>query len=428
MFLEKLEKACILHRSLFKSYKNYYDIPKTVLLPGEEAPKYKPTSLVFAVFGGYLQSQVKCLSCSYESNTYDPFTDLSLSINKSSSIEKSLHLYCEKEVLDRANKYKCSGCKKMVQARKQLTIYQKSNVLTLQLNRFDHFGRKIMKPVQYPETLDIKPFLTDKSSSRGETIYSLYGVIMHHGSSQKSGHYTSFVKSSNGTWLYIDDESVSSVSKKKILSAHSEAYVLFYCRVDSNTQLSPSKEVKSPVKTEIQTLNMSTGMQFTQFVKEFKQNDSKVTVSSETVDANVHSKPVEPIKKPMDPKKVVKELVKRKTSDVKLDLLYNGNQVDKWDDVNNQKELDIQMETLESYKEQTKKRKRDQWDIDYDKGKVKKVKKRFDVQLKDNNFQKVHELSVQGKGDEIQKRVQKARKNRHRQKLFASRKRNKSRM
>lgn len=442
LFLEKLEKACVVHRSIFKTYKDYYEIPKTVLLPGEEPPKYKPTSLVFAIFGGYLQSQVKCLSCSYESNTYDPFTDISLCINKASTIERSLFNFCEKEILDSENKYKCSGCKKKVQAQKQLTIYQNSNILTIQLKRFDHFGRKLTRPIQFKETLDLKPFLTKRPSApKDGTIYELYGIIMHHGSSLKSGHYTTYVKSSNGTWLHVDDESVTTISKKTVFKASSEAYVLFYSRIDNNAhkkentpEIVASKTVQSPQKA----INLSSGMNFESYKKDFnivessKKKEKQKSADKVDIEKPQVSETKEPVKLvKMNPKKVVKELTKNSnTKDVKLDLMYNGHNVSKWDDAVNDKEIDEmqdkQLKTLETYKEQTKKRKRDQWDIDYDKGKLKKVrKKNEESQAGENSFQRTHELIAQGKVDLVRKKVQLAKKARQRKKLFEIRKLNK---
>ena len=60
------------------------------------------------------------------------------------------------------NAYKCSKCKKTVNAKKQFNVHQAPNVATFQFKRFDSsrmFG-KISKPVSYPEILDLRPYMS----------------------------------------------------------------------------------------------------------------------------------------------------------------------------------------------------------------------------------------------------------------------------
>lgn len=70
-------------------------------------PLVAQTSLIYRIFGGYLQSQVVCAACSYSSNTFDPFLDLSLEIKKCPSLEKALAHFTRTETLDASNTYKC---------------------------------------------------------------------------------------------------------------------------------------------------------------------------------------------------------------------------------------------------------------------------------------------------------------------------------
>jgi ubiquitin carboxyl-terminal hydrolase 36/42 len=46
----------------------------------------KQTTLVHAIFGGVLRSQVLCSSCKYASNTYEACLDLNLEINHAASV------------------------------------------------------------------------------------------------------------------------------------------------------------------------------------------------------------------------------------------------------------------------------------------------------------------------------------------------------
>lgn len=59
------------------------------------------------IFGGALQSQVKCLSCGAGSSKVDEIMDISLGVLRSSSVEDSMQKFFQPEVLDGNNKYRC---------------------------------------------------------------------------------------------------------------------------------------------------------------------------------------------------------------------------------------------------------------------------------------------------------------------------------
>lgn len=100
-------------------------------------------------------------------------------------------------------------CKKLSNAKKQITISHCPSILSIQLKRFDftysNKGDKINKNVTYPEKLDISPFTSDLGKKR---LYDLYSVLVHSGSSCHSGHYYSYVKNSNGIWYQMNDAQV----------------------------------------------------------------------------------------------------------------------------------------------------------------------------------------------------------------------------
>ena len=77
------------------------------------------------------------------------FLDLSLEINKASSVLKALQRFTSSEYLDGANKYICPKQKQKVRAAKCMTIDQAPAVLVVQLKRFEFsmFGHKINKQV-----------------------------------------------------------------------------------------------------------------------------------------------------------------------------------------------------------------------------------------------------------------------------------------
>ncbi|KAG6466736.1 hypothetical protein ZIOFF_075438 [Zingiber officinale] len=194
-----------------------------------ESPSAYEKSLVHKIFGGRLQSQVKCMRCNYSSNKFDPFLDLSLEIVKADSLLKALAHYTKVEQLDGGQKqYQCQNCKEKVKALKQLTIYKAPHVLTIHLKRFYSHdpGQKIDKKVEFEPSLDLKPFVSDQQG--GNLKYTLYGVLVHAGWSTRSGHYYCYVRTSSGLWHSLDDNQVHQVSEKTVLAQ--KAYMLFYVR------------------------------------------------------------------------------------------------------------------------------------------------------------------------------------------------------
>ncbi|AQK59486.1 Putative ubiquitin carboxyl-terminal hydrolase superfamily protein [Zea mays] len=87
---------------------------------------------------------------------------------------------------------------------------------------------KINKCVTFPDMLDMVPFVT--GSGDNPPLYFLYAVVVHVDTENASfsGHYISYVKDMQGTWLRIDDSEVQVVSVNQVMSEG--AYMLFYMR------------------------------------------------------------------------------------------------------------------------------------------------------------------------------------------------------
>ncbi|RYR40606.1 ubiquitin carboxyl-terminal hydrolase 23 isoform X2 [Arachis hypogaea] len=128
-----------------------------------ESPSAYEKSFVHKIFGGHLRSQVKCQQCSFCSNKFDPFLDLSLKIFKAESLQKALANFTAAEWLDGGERqYNCQRCKQKVRALKQLTVHKALYVLTIHLKRFHAHnpGQKIKKKVRFDCALDLKPFVS----------------------------------------------------------------------------------------------------------------------------------------------------------------------------------------------------------------------------------------------------------------------------
>ncbi|XP_065708585.1 ubiquitin carboxyl-terminal hydrolase 36 isoform X3 [Patagioenas fasciata] len=197
------------------------------------------TTLIHQIFGGYLQSRVKCSVCKGVSDTFDPCLDVALEITQAANIVRALELFVRPDLLGGANAYMCARCKKKVSATKRFTIHRAPNVLTLALKRFAGFtGGKITKDVGYPELLNIRPYMSQTSGD--PVMYGLYAVLVHSGFSSHAGHYYCYVKASNGQWYQMNDNVVRPSNVKVVLNQ--QAYVLFYVRIPS-----PRKSSEGPV-------------------------------------------------------------------------------------------------------------------------------------------------------------------------------------
>ena len=82
--------------------------------------------------------------------------------------------------MNKNNRFRCSVCEKLVDAKKRMCIAVCPLILTVQLKRFDftftNRGDKITKAIEFGEKLDISRYTLDPES------YELYGVLVHSGS------------------------------------------------------------------------------------------------------------------------------------------------------------------------------------------------------------------------------------------------------
>ncbi|XP_064894641.1 ubiquitin carboxyl-terminal hydrolase 42-like [Columba livia] len=185
------------------------------------------TTIVHQIFGGFLRSRVTCWSCQAVSDSYEAFLDVPLDIKAAASVTAALEDFVKPEHLDGENCFKCSKCDKVTAASKRFTVHRAPKVLTVCLKRFEAFtGDKISKVVEYPQYLDLRPYM---SQAAGEPLlYSLYAVLVHGGGSCRAGHYFCYIKASDGLWYHMDDKSVDLCDSDTVL--RQQAYLLFYIR------------------------------------------------------------------------------------------------------------------------------------------------------------------------------------------------------
>ncbi|CAJ2641100.1 unnamed protein product [Trifolium pratense] len=188
------------------------------------------TTLMGQTFGGYLRSKIKCMKCGGKSERHERMMDLTVEIEgEISTLAEALRRFTSTESLDGENKYHCVRCKSYEKAKKKLTISEAPNILTVALKRFQSgkFG-KLNKPIQFPEILDLAPFMSGTSDKT--PIYRLYGVVVHLDimNAAFSGHYVCYVKNIQNKWFKVDDSVVTAVDLERVMTKG--AYMLFYAR------------------------------------------------------------------------------------------------------------------------------------------------------------------------------------------------------
>ncbi|NXE42792.1 UBP42 hydrolase, partial [Ptilorrhoa leucosticta] len=185
------------------------------------------TTIIHQIFGGFMKSRVTCLSCQAAVDSYKAFLDVSLDIRAASSLTTVLEDCVTPKELDQKECFRCSKCKKKAAASKRVTVHRAPRVLTLRLERADQWtGTKISTFVEYPEYLDLRPYMSDPA---GEPLLcSLYAIVVHRGDTCLEGHFLCYTKASNGLWYKMNDESVDNCDIHTVLGQ--QAYLLFYAR------------------------------------------------------------------------------------------------------------------------------------------------------------------------------------------------------
>ena len=112
---------------------------------------------------------------------------------------------------------RCQGCEQNPQlATRVHAISTHPKLLLVVIQRSDAFGSKIHTRI-----------ILDQRVLLGREWYKLIGVVHHHGNSVSSGHYTAdFYHAEVLSWYHADDNVVSKVKDKKIVSR--TAYILLY--------------------------------------------------------------------------------------------------------------------------------------------------------------------------------------------------------
>ena len=145
------------------------------------------------------------------------------------TINELLKLYFQTENIDFESK--CEYCHKVYSHKKEIKISRPPEILILSLQRIDEKQEKLRYKVEFPQILDIYPYVDHDCGYDRECKYNLFGIVNHEGRID-FGHYFSFIKIGNKNWFKFNDSRVSMIDK--IIDCSEDVYALFYVKQKYN--------------------------------------------------------------------------------------------------------------------------------------------------------------------------------------------------
>ncbi|KAK2461527.1 hypothetical protein APHAL10511_005990 [Amanita phalloides] len=196
-------------------------------------------TLVHKLFEGVLTSETRCLTCETTSSRDESFLDLSIDIEKNSSVTACLRQFSASEMLSQKNKFFCDSCCGLQEAEKRMKIKKLPNVLALHLKRFKYQEDvqkyiKLTYRVAFP--FELRLFNTIDGAEDADRLYNLYAIVVHIGNGPHHGHYVSIIKTL-GQWSVFDDDNVFPIPEQDISKYFGDsnagaAYLLYYQAAD----------------------------------------------------------------------------------------------------------------------------------------------------------------------------------------------------
>ena len=237
--------------------------------------KTKNTSLegeIPSLFRGKFKSFIRCPDINYQKSKIEDFYDLSLVVKDTPNLIESFKKYTQVELLQGDNQYEVEGQGKH-DAEMGTSFIEFPSVLHLHLGRFEYDFNyeqlvKIYSKFEFPETIDLSPFIDKDVENTKSNIFDLYGVLVHSGS-PSAGHYFAYLRTSTDPqWYQFNDIIVSKATNKEAIEENFggssdysyktsyyynsspklfSAYMLVYVRrEDSNNVFAPVDESAIP--------------------------------------------------------------------------------------------------------------------------------------------------------------------------------------
>ena len=187
----------------------------------------------------------------------ESFIRITLDIKNHKTLESALDAFVSDEVLEGDNKYFVEKYNRKISIRKRAMIKTLGKTVIIHLKRFEFdyttFNDiKLNDYIKFPLEIDFKKWIKESSLNEKNSHYILTGIIVHSGSTLRSGHYYSFImEQKTKKWRRFDDTKVCDFDIKDIerecygedkenkmgneydfMMKCANAYLLIYTRID----------------------------------------------------------------------------------------------------------------------------------------------------------------------------------------------------
>jgi len=164
-------------------------------------------------FVGKSTMKTRCLECETSTFRSETFTNIDIPVHVDDEEDENRSNFFQAQILASetvrdGNKYWCSECSRLNEARRTVQYENLPNVLVLQLKRFTTTGTKYLSKITdfIPTPFTMDCFCVECRESRGPPAdhkYQLYAVILHLGASLASGHYIAYVRAGDTSLDYF---------------------------------------------------------------------------------------------------------------------------------------------------------------------------------------------------------------------------------
>ncbi|KFY51068.1 hypothetical protein V496_08984 [Pseudogymnoascus sp. VKM F-4515 (FW-2607)] len=201
-------------------------------------------SLVPDLFLGKQRTFTSGINFDHESSRTEQFSLLSLNVHGHRTLQESLTDYVKVETWNQREQYEVGAQHEPQNVRLGTTFEAFPPVLHLQLKRFQYdISENAMVKLddffEFPEELDLSPYLAADVDRSEPSIYVLYGVVAHDGD-LAGGRYNAFLRPAvDGQFYKFDDDRVTKATLREAvhnnfgaedgqLTKKSTAYLLIY--------------------------------------------------------------------------------------------------------------------------------------------------------------------------------------------------------
>lgn len=181
----------------------------------------------------HFRTMCEIAECGHVSNLFDVFRCCELAIGNPDkdtvTLDEALAEFTGVIQLDSDNPHTCEKCGHKGRSLRKQTFWRLPPVLAISLKRNIYYqtesgamrGLKDNRLVQFPQTLDLTPYV---SARRGSSTYQLYATGNHRGGPGGGHHYSQIRSEENGKWYTIDDKHIM----EGLPTTQEDAYMLFY--------------------------------------------------------------------------------------------------------------------------------------------------------------------------------------------------------